>query len=174
MFVNVKPSEEMKADLDRYRSAWRDAHGPDSEPPQPLVSAVVFVDENAGRALELANKYARASYHCAIDHYGMTDPDFGTVKGYEHYKQMRVAAGTEFDQAPDHFAKKVFYGTPEQVLERFEVLKRDLDMQGLFVLFHGTPHQDGERNLGCFVQHCLPELKRWPAMSSLGEGLAVV
>ena len=55
------------------------------------------------------------------------------------------------------------------MLERFDELKRALDMQGVFVLFHGAPGEDGERNLRTFVKHCLPELKSWPAVSSLEE-----
>ena len=99
----------------------------------------------------------------------MAADDFGTAKGYEWYREFRVVPGTEFARAPDHYAKKTIYGTPDQVLERFDELRRALDMQGVFVLFHGAPGEDGERNLRTFVQHCLPELRSWPAVSSLEE-----
>lgn len=173
MFANLKSPEVMKVELEPYLETWRETHGPDSAPPRPWLQTVVFVDESADRALELANKYGEASYHVSVEHYGMAQSDFGTAKGYEYYRELRVAPGTEFDRAPDHFAKKVLHGTPQQVLGRFDELKRSLDMQGVFVLFHGTPHEDGERNLRCFVEHCLPELKSWPAVSSLDEDLTL-
>jgi alkanesulfonate monooxygenase SsuD/methylene tetrahydromethanopterin reductase-like flavin-dependent oxidoreductase (luciferase family) len=167
MFANLKPAEVMRAELERYREAWAEER--DSEPPQPFLQTVVFVDESADRALELANRYGEASYHVSVEHYAMASDDFGTAKGYEYYRELRVEPGTEFDKAPDHYARKAIYGTPDQVLERFDELKRSLDMQGVFVLFHGTPYEDGERNLRCFVKHCLPELKSWPAVSTLDE-----
>ena len=166
-FSNLKPAEAMRGELERYREAWAEEQG--GEPPQPFLQTTVFVDESADRALELANRYGEASYHVSLEHYAMAAEDFGTAKGYEYYREFRVEPGTEFAQAPDHYAKKAIYGTPDQVLERFDELKRALDMQGVFVLFHGTPGEDGERNLRTFVQHCLPELRSWPAVSSLEE-----
>jgi alkanesulfonate monooxygenase SsuD/methylene tetrahydromethanopterin reductase-like flavin-dependent oxidoreductase (luciferase family) len=166
-FANLKPAEAMRGELERYREAWAEEQG--GEPPQPFLQATVFVDESADRALELANRYGEASYHVSLSHYAIADADFGTAKGYEYYREFRVEPGTEFAQAPDHYAKKAIYGTPDQVLERFDELKRALDMQGVFVLFHGTPGEDGERNLRTFVQHCLPELRSWPAVSSFEE-----
>ena len=125
------------------------------------------MDESADRALELANRYGEASYHVSLAHYAMADADFGTAKGYEYYRELRVEPDTEFARAPDHYAKKAIYGTPDQVLERFDELKQALDMQGVFVLFHGTPGWSHVKSIE--AAHCLPELKSWPAVSSLEE-----
>src|SRR5207237_6870796 len=154
-------------ELERYREAWAEER--DGEPPQPFLQTIVFVDSSADRALELANRYGEASYRVSLEHYAMAEADFGTAQGYEYYRELRVEPGTEFARAPDHYAKKAIYGTPDPVLERFDELKQALDVQGVCVLFHGTPDEDGERNLRCFVKHCLPELKSWPAVSSLDE-----
>lgn len=159
MFVIVKPPELIQADLMRYRRAWVEAHGIHNAPPQPILSAVVLVDESADRALELAQRYEQASHRVAVEHYGMAHPEFGTVKGYEYYRQLRATPEPPVNQPP----ATVIYGTPKQVLERFDDFKQRLDMQALLTIFHGIPHEDGERNLRCFVKQCLPELKSWPS-----------
>jgi alkanesulfonate monooxygenase SsuD/methylene tetrahydromethanopterin reductase-like flavin-dependent oxidoreductase (luciferase family) len=158
MFIIVKPADLMGQDVARHRKTWTDIHGPAVRPPQPLLSATVVVDESADRALELAKKYDRAGHRVAVQHYGMADPDFGTAKGYEFYRNMRAVPGPDIDLPPS----TVIYGTPDQVLKRFEEFKQYLDMQGILAIFHGMPHEDGERSLRCFVKHCLPELKSWP------------
>lgn len=159
MFVIVKPPELMRVDLDRFRAAWAEQHGADSAAPQPVLSAVVVVDESADRACEIAMKYDQDSRRIAIDHYGMAKPDFGTVKGYEYYSRMRTDTSTVTAQPP----ATVLYGTPQQVLERFEEFKNHIDMQAVLAVFHGMPFEDGERSLRCFTEHVLPELKSWPA-----------
>lgn len=168
MFIIVKPAELMAVDLRRYQAAWREAHGAGAAaepPPQPLLSAVVVVDESADRAAELATKYNAVSRRIAVDHYRMAEPDFGTARGYEFYRQMQAApigAEAEDDKPP----ATVVYGTPQQVLEKFDKYREHLDMQGILAIFHGVPGEDGERNMRCFVKHCLPELKSWPARST--------
>lgn len=159
MFVIVKPPELMQVDLARYRRAWFDTHGADSDPPQPVLSAVVVVDEDADRALGLAKRYEQASHRVAVEHYGMARPEFGTARTYEYYRQLRAAPEVTIDQPP----ATAIYGTPDQVLERLRVFKECLDMQALLTIFHGAPGPDGERNIECFVKHCLPELKTWSA-----------
>jgi alkanesulfonate monooxygenase SsuD/methylene tetrahydromethanopterin reductase-like flavin-dependent oxidoreductase (luciferase family) len=159
MFVIVKPPELLKVDFDRYRTAWREHHGPETTPPQPVLSAVVVVDESADRALEVSMRYEQASHRVAVDHYGMADADFGTTKGYEYYRRMRTTTAPVVNQTP----ATVVHGTPDQVLARFDEFKRHLDMQAVLAIFHGLPDEDGERNLRCFTEHCLPELRSWPA-----------
>jgi len=161
MFIIVKPPELIQADLERYRNAWREVND-SSEPPQPLLSAVVVVDPSADRAFEIAARHNRDSHRVAVEHYKMADADFGTVRGYEFYRQMRAPAAAVIDQPP----ATVIYGTPGQVLERFDDFKKRLDMQGILVIFHGMPHEEGEQSMQCFVKHCMPELKSWPATVS--------
>ncbi|AXX31932.1 LLM class flavin-dependent oxidoreductase [Actinosynnema pretiosum subsp. pretiosum] len=159
MFVIVKPVELMRVDLENYRTAWREEHGADDVPPQPTLSAVVVVDESADRAHHVAMKYERSSHRIAVDHYGMADPDFGDVPGYEYYRRMRTTTAPVVTNPP----ATVIHGTPQQVLERLYEYKRHLDMQALLTIFHGLPFEDGERSLRCFVDRCLPELRSWPA-----------
>jgi len=159
MFIIVKPAELMAQDIARHRAAWAEHHGEGVPLPQPLLSAVVVVDESEDRALETAKKYDRSSHQIAVRHYGMAEADFGATKGYEFYRAMRTATGP----APDLPPATVIHGTPDQVLKRFEEYKNVLNMQGVLAIFHGIPGEDGERSLRCFTRDCLPELKSWPA-----------
>jgi alkanesulfonate monooxygenase SsuD/methylene tetrahydromethanopterin reductase-like flavin-dependent oxidoreductase (luciferase family) len=159
MLIIFKPIHMIFDDVERYRQTWLRIHGDGSRPPQPLLSVVVVVDDSADRALAVAKKHNVASHHVAVQHYSMASPDFGTAKGYEFYRGMRAAPEPDLDVPP----ATVVYGTPDQVLARLEDLKRTLDLQGFLTIFHGMPDEDGERSLRCFVRHCLPELKSWPA-----------
>ncbi|HWF80885.1 MAG TPA: LLM class flavin-dependent oxidoreductase [Streptosporangiaceae bacterium] len=159
MLIIFKPVHMIAADVRRYRQTWTQTHGDDSNPPQPLLSVVVVVDESAERAAYVATKHNSDSHRVAVEHYGMADQDFGTARGYEYYQLMRAVPGAGQDTAP----ATVVYGTPEQVLGRLEELKRLLGFQGILTIFHGIPDADGERSLHCFVENCLPELKSWPA-----------
>jgi hypothetical protein len=40
-------------------------------------------------------------------------------------------------------------------------------MQGIMPNFFygGMPYEENQRNIKCFVKHCLPELTSWPAAS---------
>ena len=158
LVINLKPVHLIERDIRRYQQTWREIHGTDAVPPQPLVSVVVVVDESEERALAVARKHNATSHQVAVQHYGMAEPDFGKTKGYEFYRALRAVPGAGSD-AP----ATVIYGNPDQVLSRLAELKRSLGMQGILTIFHGMPDEDGERNLQCFVKHCLAELKSWPA-----------
>jgi alkanesulfonate monooxygenase SsuD/methylene tetrahydromethanopterin reductase-like flavin-dependent oxidoreductase (luciferase family) len=161
LVINFKPVHLIEKDVSRYRETWREIHGSDSAPPQPLVSVVVVVDESEERALAVAQKHNSTSHQVAVQHYGMAKPDFGMTKGYEFYRALRAIPGAGAGSGPP--PATVVYGNPDQVLKRLEDLKRSLGMQGILTIFHGMPDEDGERNLQYFVKYCLTELKSWPA-----------
>jgi alkanesulfonate monooxygenase SsuD/methylene tetrahydromethanopterin reductase-like flavin-dependent oxidoreductase (luciferase family) len=159
MLIIFKPVHLIAADVRRYRQTWQEVHGDDCNPPAPLLSVVIVVDQSAERAAEVATRHNDASHQIAVKHYGMAEPDFGTARGYEYYQVMRAVPGAGQGTAP----ATVIYGTPDQVLTRLDELKRLLGLQGILAIFHGIPDADGERSLNCFAKHCLAELKSWPA-----------
>jgi alkanesulfonate monooxygenase SsuD/methylene tetrahydromethanopterin reductase-like flavin-dependent oxidoreductase (luciferase family) len=143
MFI-VKRPERLEQDIAPHRAAWSEHHGRDTPLPPPLLSAAVVVDESEDRALEMAQKSDRARRRVSDRHYGV----------------VRAAP------VPDLPPVSLIYGTPDQVLKRFEELKSVLGMQGVLTIFPGIPDEDGERSMDCFARHCLPELKSWPAEST--------
>jgi alkanesulfonate monooxygenase SsuD/methylene tetrahydromethanopterin reductase-like flavin-dependent oxidoreductase (luciferase family) len=174
LVVNLKPKEVFQSEWLAYSDCWRLAHGSLSEPPKPLLSGLVVVDESADRAEELAMKYVKVSQRISIQHYGLMEPEFGTAKGYEHYlKTMKIDPDTDIDKLAETYAKGMPHGTPNQVLEYYATLKETLDMQGIFAHFKfgGMPREEAERNLRCFAKHCLPELKSWSSVCSLEEAV---
>nr|QLJ97720.1 LLM class flavin-dependent oxidoreductase [Micromonospora carbonacea] len=156
MHIVVKPLELIAQDVDRHRQTWAQVNG--GSAPRPLLSANVVVDPSRDRALELAKKYHQASHRLAVRHYGMSAPEFGAMKSYEFYRAMRDSPEQDLDLPP----ASVVYGTPDDVLRRFDEFHKALDLQGVLTIFHGMPEEDGVRNMRYFVENCLPELKSWP------------
>jgi hypothetical protein len=71
------------------------------------------------------------------------------------------------DKAVEDYIGLMPWGTPQQVLEKFDKMKELVDMQGIMpnFFFGGMPHEEAVRNVNCFVKQCMPELKSWPAAS---------
>ncbi len=158
------------ADFERYHKLWAQFH-PGTEPPKPFCSGFCFVDESEDRAEELARKYLAANYREALDHYEMFGKHFDKTKGYERYSDLsKYLNEIGQDKAVEDYIQLMAWGTPQQVLEKFEGYKKLTDMQGVMpnLNFGGMPHEEAQRNIACFMKHCLRELQSWPA-ATLGE-----
>jgi alkanesulfonate monooxygenase SsuD/methylene tetrahydromethanopterin reductase-like flavin-dependent oxidoreductase (luciferase family) len=157
---------------DDWLDAWRKAR-PNETPPAPFVSNLVFVDESADRAYELARTYAANTFRAAIKHYEMTSDHHGTVKGYEAYQALRMNPN-DVEKAVDGVVQSSIYGTPLQVLEKHEAVKKLRKPQGFFphLWTGGMPHGEAMRNTQFFATHCLREMKSWTAAPlTIGEPL---
>ena len=167
LVILQKPWDQVKADLDTYHKYWSEFH-PNTEPSKPFCSGFCFVDESADRAEELARKYLAANYREALDHYEMFGKHFDATKGYERYADMsKYLNSIGADKAVEDYIQLMPWGTPQQVLDKFSKMKDLTDMQGIMpnLYFGGMPYQESQRNINCFVKHCLQELKSWPAAS---------
>ncbi|HEY0299918.1 MAG TPA: LLM class flavin-dependent oxidoreductase [Rhizomicrobium sp.] len=165
----------VQADLaeDPWLKAWLEFH-PSVPPPGPFVSNLVFVDESKDRAFELARTYAANTFRSAIEHYEMASEHHGSVKGYEAYKSLRLKP-EDIEPAVEGVVQQSVYGTPKDVLSRFEEVKAQRKPQGFFphLWTGGMTHEEVNRNLSYFARHCLPELKSWTAEPlTIGEPLA--
>jgi alkanesulfonate monooxygenase SsuD/methylene tetrahydromethanopterin reductase-like flavin-dependent oxidoreductase (luciferase family) len=159
MFIIVKPAEMLAHDVARHQATWQKVRAEGGgTPPQSLVSVVVAVDEDRAYAEDLASRYYNAAHANAVQHYGMDKSTFGKIRGYEFYRNLRVPAGATAGPPVT-----VIHGNPDDVLEKLAEFKHAANAQGFLTIFHGIPGPDGERNLKCFVKHCLPELKKWPS-----------
>lgn len=168
MFIIVKGAAAMAGDVQRFNQTWAASHEAGSEPPKPLLSAAVFVDVDPQRARTMARRYHRQSRRLAVRHYGMSRPTFASDADYKFYRIMRVDETDQPDEddvnEPD--PSTVVWGTPQQVLAQLADFKHHIDMQGVLLVFHGMPGQDGLDNMRCFAEHCLPELQCWPSSAS--------
>ena len=158
---------------DPWLKAWLEFH-PGVPPPGPFVSNLVFVDESKDRAFELARTYAANTFRSAIAHYEMASEHHGSVKGYEAYKSLRLKP-EDIEPAVEGVVQQSVYGTPKDVLTRFEEVKAQRKPQGFFphLWTGGMTHEEVNRNLSYFAKHCLPELKSWKAEPlTIGEPLS--
>jgi hypothetical protein len=97
-------------------------------------------------------------------HYEMTSERFGTHKGYEFYGGLnkyiakRGAEGAALD-----FANLMPWGTPDEVLEKMAFIRETIGANGFMVgtSYAGMPYPEAERNLRCFTENVLPELRKW-------------
>jgi hypothetical protein len=162
LIIPQKPWDVVAQDMASYQQVYREVNG--SEAPPPLCIGFCMVDENAGRAEELAYKYIGGYYHTVMKHYEMTAEHFGTQPGYEFYRKVSQYIGRHGqDKAAHDFARLMPWGTPEQVVAKLAVVREMIGINGLVCHFSfaGMPYDEAERNMRCFVQYVLPELQGW-------------
>jgi alkanesulfonate monooxygenase SsuD/methylene tetrahydromethanopterin reductase-like flavin-dependent oxidoreductase (luciferase family) len=162
LVIPQKPWETVRKDFEVYHKVWREVNP--GAPPPPLCGGFCFVDENKDRAEELGMKYISAYYHTAMKHYEMTSEQFGKHKSYEFYSNVNkfiARHGTE--GAARDFAKLMPWGTPEQVLEKLHFIRETIGANGFMFNFSyaGMPYHEAERNLRCFAERVMPELRKW-------------
>ena len=164
LVVPQKPWDVVKKDFEVYHHHYREENG--AEAPTPFCGAFMVVDEDAGRAEEMAYKYIGGYYHSVMQHYEMRSEQFGTNKGYEFYKNVGAYIERHGpDGAARDFVKLMPWGTPEQVLEKLAFIRETIHMKGIMghFSFAGMPYAEAEKSLRCFVDKVMPELKRWEA-----------
>ena len=162
-----------EAEDDPWLTTWKEVR-PDEPPPGPFVSNLVFVDDSAERAEELARTYAVNTFRSAVVHYEMTSGHHGAIKGYEAYSALKMT-DADVDAACEGVVQQSIFGTPKQVLEKHEKVKQERMPQGFFphLWTGGMPHEEVVRNMRFFAKHCLPELHSWKAEPlTIGEPLA--
>jgi alkanesulfonate monooxygenase SsuD/methylene tetrahydromethanopterin reductase-like flavin-dependent oxidoreductase (luciferase family) len=102
----------------------------------------------------------------------MAEEDFGTSKGNEYYRKMKIDPA-KIDEMAEQMASTMPAGTPTEVLSQLENIQKNIGLQGFFPHFHfgPMPRDVAVKNLKLFAEKCLPELKSWPAESSFGRTL---
>lgn len=159
---------------DAWLTTWKEAH-PGEPPVPPFVSYFVFVDDSGERARELARTYIPRTFATAIEHYEMTSEHHGTIKGYETYTSIRMSA-EQAQAAIEHAHQSAIAGTPQEVLEQFERVKRAHQPQGIIPHLYtgGMPHEECVRSIRAFAEQCLEEMQSWesdPATIDAPEAL---
>ncbi len=166
LVIPQKPWPVVRADLDSYTNEWRATWGPSSAPPAPLCGGHVFVDADADRAKETAQRYISGYYHTVMKHYGFNDHAHAGVKGYEFYASVsRYIDKQGPEGAALDFANLMPWGTPDQVLEKLAALRDLIGMSAVFPWFSyaGMPPSVAEGSLRLFAQEILPVIKTWEA-----------
>ena len=63
------------------------------------------------------------------------------------------------------------FGTPAQVIEKLQFMRETINMDGIMCNFGyaGMPIEEAERNMKCFAEKVMPEVKKWQT-APLKEG----
>ena len=162
MAFNYKAPEAQKADIDLYKNEFRKIHG--REPRPMLLTDMTVCDTDAERARANAEKYCAAYLHSVVYHYEMLGEHFKNAKGYDTYgvgaDAMR-AMGME--AMAKGYVEGQIWGTPDQMLRRFEERRKYLGETGALMAFRfgGLPAEVAERSMRLFAKEVLPVLKSW-------------
>ncbi len=169
MVAGHKPNETILGRVarddaaDAWLETWRASH-PGETPVAPFASNLVFVDESADRAQELNERYTAAVFAAAVKNYEMTSNHHGTIKGYETYSAL-VMTPEAAEQAIKDAHKSSIAGTPQQVLEQLDEVRKQRNPQGMMPHLYtgGMPHDECMRSIRLFAKACLNEMKSWPS-----------
>jgi len=162
LVIPQKPWETVQQDFEIYHSVWKEHHT--DAPPKPFCGGFFYVNEDAKKAEENANKWIGAYYHTAMNHYEMGGKGFGKHKGYEFYSNVgEYIEKHGRDGAAQDFVKLMPWGNPDQLLRKLENIREMIDMKGIMCNFSfaGMPYPEAEESMKCFAKHVLPELKKW-------------
>jgi alkanesulfonate monooxygenase SsuD/methylene tetrahydromethanopterin reductase-like flavin-dependent oxidoreductase (luciferase family) len=162
MIFSQQPWELWKdGALAQYRKAYREKNG--GEPPAPLTGDLMFCDEDAGRAEELARKYMAEYFLTIVDHYELMSDHFKDVGGYDNYASAAELFRTVgLETALDSYIGVQSWGTPEMI---FEKLRARRELLGEFELnaipwYGSMPIEEAESSISLLGKQVIPELKR--------------
>ena len=164
LIIPQKPWGEVAKELDAYRALFLEVNG--REAPQPIAAGWTFVDEDEGRAYEMARKYIGGYYETVLEHYQFAGDHMAKTKGYEYYGKMaeKIQQYGEKDVI-DYFINLQVWGTPEQVYQKIMDVHGRVNNCGYVGVFSyaGMPPEEAERNMRLFADRVLPELKAFDA-----------
>jgi alkanesulfonate monooxygenase SsuD/methylene tetrahydromethanopterin reductase-like flavin-dependent oxidoreductase (luciferase family) len=156
---------------DGWTAAWQDAH-PGEPPVAPFVSYFVFIDESGDRARELARTYMARTFAAGIKNYELTAGHHGTIKGYETYGAARMTP-EQAQAATANAHASAIAGTPQEVLEQLDEVKRYRQPQGMMPHLYtgGMPHEECVRSIRLFAEECLEEMQSWDSAPATIDAL---
>lgn len=155
---------------DAWLETWRTAH-PGETPVAPFVSNLCFIDESGDKAREMARIYTANTFRAAVKNYEMTSEHHGSIKGYESYAAIRMTP-EQAEAAAENAYKSSIAGTPKEVLEQLDEVRRQREPQGMMPHLYtgGMPHEDAMRSIRLFAKECLAEMKSWRGAPSTIDG----
>lgn len=163
LVIPQKPWEDVREDFAVYHRVWADTHGQDSAPPDPLCGGFFFVDESADRAEEMAYQYIGRYYHSVMEHYELSAGHLQDKKGYEFYSSIHKHIDKRSPEgAAADFVRLMPFGTPEQVIEKIELIHDTIGARGVMTHFAygGMPYEEANRNMRLFAERVMPEIQR--------------
>ena len=162
-----KPVEEHAPAIDEWRRLYHEATG--AEPPPVLTLDATYCHEDAEEAERISREYIGRHFLSIVKHYDFAGEHWRKTKGYESYQDgadMIREAGLE--AAAQGNADSQLWGTPEQILEKFQARQEALgDMEVVIQpSFGGLPFDKVRPSIQLFAEKVIPELKRLGARTA--------
>ncbi|MEW6476628.1 MAG: LLM class flavin-dependent oxidoreductase [Actinomycetota bacterium] len=175
LIIPQKPHNLVRDDVETYRRTYVEAIG--AEPPAPILSAWVYIDEDEKRARQRGRKFLQDYWDSVVAHYEFDKPHLKSTPGYEFHGQMydRLTKPGGAQEMADFYAELHPYGTPDQVLEKITEFADLIGADGFLGVFRygAMTREDGERNMRLFAETVMPELKKIaPASERLAASAA--
>jgi alkanesulfonate monooxygenase SsuD/methylene tetrahydromethanopterin reductase-like flavin-dependent oxidoreductase (luciferase family) len=162
LIIPQKPWEVVAAELESYRTQYRQVNG--AEPLPTVCAGWTFCDPDPGRAREMAVRWIGGYWNTVLRHYDLTGDHLTKTKGYEYYGRMSEIARERggADALTEFFLNLQVWGTPEQCYEKVLDIRARVGCDTFVGCFSyaGMPWDEAERNLRLFARDVLPELKK--------------
>lgn len=169
MVIAQKPWDTVKADLDRYRAAYRAINA--EEAPKPILAVFVACHEDRAEAQRMRETYLQAYARSTVIHYEFANEKYAEIEGYEYYANLaRNIAKNGLEKFNGFLADLQVWGTPDEVAERLIDRADFLDIGALLVLpvYGGMPEAVARANFDLIAEKVLPRLKAHDVGGDLG------
>jgi alkanesulfonate monooxygenase SsuD/methylene tetrahydromethanopterin reductase-like flavin-dependent oxidoreductase (luciferase family) len=160
MIIAQKPWDKTLADLESYRTIYREVNG--CEPPKPLLVTFTAVHEDAGTAREMFERHIVGYCASTMGHYEFDNAGLADIPGYEYYAGLSKNIAKHGREKFSRFlAELQVWGTPEQVTEQMIENNRRIDGAGVIGVFsYGSMPPDlAKANIRLFAEKVMPHLK---------------
>lgn len=153
-----KPWPDVLPDIEEHRRLFKQYHG--SEAPPVATADLTFCGMDEERARDLVGKY----FGSFADHYEIFGDHLSNSKSYEAYSGIGAARKeVGFDAMVDAFIESNVWGTPQQMLEKYEARRRIIgDFQPIVIFsYSGATFEEAEKSASLFAKEVMPELRSW-------------
>jgi alkanesulfonate monooxygenase SsuD/methylene tetrahydromethanopterin reductase-like flavin-dependent oxidoreductase (luciferase family) len=161
LIIPQKPWETMERELAEYRRVYREVNAADAPP--PVLAGWTFVDEDAGRAREMAVRYIGGYWETVMRHYELVGDHLAKTVGYEYYAKLQEIASAKGgnDALTEFFLDLQVWGTPEQCVDKIVDIRRRTGCETYVGVFSyaGMPIAEAERNMRLFARAVKPRLQ---------------
>ena len=155
-------AERLRANLDVYHNAWREAGHPGRG--KVFLAFHMFVDPDPARARRIAGHHVEAyfkSLSWAVAELEHVSKDY---PGYEEHRKQIDALNLEKLIAND----AAWVGSPEEVrrqIARYQEASGGFDFAAMQVNFHTLPFDEALRSIELFAREVMPHFVQAPALA---------
>ncbi len=161
LIIPQKPWEVVAAELEGYRAAYREVNH--AEAPATIAAGWTFVDEDEGRAREMAERYIGGYWETVLRHYELAGEHLSRTRGYEYYGKMSEMVNKYGSKGvTEFFLSLQVWGTPRQCVDKVMAIRERVGCDSYVGVFSyaGMPYDDAERSMRLFAAKVMPELKK--------------